>query len=352
MSPSPLAAPLVLPKSYNTTLGALLVGGLINAALWGVTCVQTYNYYVAIRNTDRRLFRLLIGFMWCLSTLDTIMGAHTLYHYMVIHFADPLAILAPIWCVGTTRSLGLDSRAAGTDIPGLMTQEHNSTTSLSNLIIRILFAHRVYRLSKGNLYLTGWILAVSGGSFGVGIAVTAKVFTIQIFPQLSKYSHLLYVMFAVSTAADLSIMLILTWLLRHSRSGYTKTDGVIKILMMYTVNTGVVVAVDATVALVTYVAMPNNFIFISKLYFNAYLATLNAREMLRTKADSSIQLSSVSGNRRTNRYDHLESQITSGNKFIISKPGPPLAISVQTLVDQKIDVQSAPSPSQYYTHAI
>jgi len=73
-------------------------------------------------------------------------------------------------------------------------------------------------------------------------------------------------------------------------------------LMTYTVNTCVIVAVDAAVAMIMYIVMPNNLIFLgfyilmSKLYVNAYLAFLNARAKLRSKKEDkpSVRHSQIS----------------------------------------------------------
>ena len=69
------------PTTLDNTLGALLIGGLMNMAyvpsllfrlgfrsnwvhsLWGVTCVQTYNYFTHIKNRDRVSLKLMVLFL-------------------------------------------------------------------------------------------------------------------------------------------------------------------------------------------------------------------------------------------------------------------------------------------------
>jgi len=76
----------------------------------------------------------------------------------------------------------------------------------------------------------------------------------------------------------------------------------LSMLMTYTVNTCVIVAVDATIAMIMYIVMPNNLIFLgfyilmSKLYANAYLAFLNARAKLRPRKEDkpSVRHSQIS----------------------------------------------------------
>lgn len=64
--------------------------------------------------------------------------------------------------------------------------------------------------------------------------------------------------------------------------------------------------------------------------------------MLRTKADSSIQLSSVSGNRRTNRYDHLEVHYSPTPQI----PGKQLTLFSPTSSRRSLQATNSSSPSQ------
>lgn len=123
--------------------------------------------------------------------------------------------------------------------------------------------------------------------------VSAKAFQISSYEELHKISNLLYLNFATGAASDLSVTLASSWLLVKSRTGFRRTDTIINTLMLYTVNTGLIVSIDAALSLITYVAMPDNFVFLgfylllSKLYLNSYLAMLNARDDLREKFNNS-----------------------------------------------------------------
>ncbi|TFK59065.1 hypothetical protein BDN72DRAFT_851470 [Pluteus cervinus] len=283
---------------FDTTLGALLIGGLLAMALWGVTCVQTYNYFTR-GSRDRPAFKLMIGFLLALDTFDSTLNGHILYYYMVSHYLDPFALLSPTWSIII----------------------HVAVTSISNWIVRSMFARRVWRLSNKNIVLTTWIMAISTADLVVGLFITVKAFGIQSFPDLSKISHIMYLNFAVSTVSDISLSLALCYLLRRSRTGFPKTDSILRILMLYTVNTGLLVAIDETVGLITYVTMPDNLIFLgfylllSKLYLNSYLAMLNARDKLRDRLDAhdpvSIHLSQMTpAPSSRQRYSYPASDLT------------------------------------------
>ncbi|TFK64553.1 hypothetical protein BDN72DRAFT_261893 [Pluteus cervinus] len=252
--------------SFDDSLGALLVGGLVAMALWGVTCMQTYTHFTR-KSTDRPAFRVMIAFLSALDTFDSALNAHILYYYMVTHFLDPLALLVPIWSFSA----------------------HVGVTTISVFIIRTMFALRAYRLSNRNLVLMTWIMTISITDLVVGTYITIRAFRMDTFMGLKDLSNFMYFNFAAATLTDLSIAVSLCYLLHKSRTGFMRTDSLISVLIMYAVNTGVIVAVDASLGLVAYVTMPKNLIFfafyllLSKLYLNSYLAGLNARETLRDR---------------------------------------------------------------------
>jgi hypothetical protein len=56
------------------------------------------------------------------------------------------------------------------------------------------------------------------------------------------HQGLLYAAFAVGTTTDVGIAFIMCWLLAKSRTGYARTDGVVSMIMLYTINTGTLIA--------------------------------------------------------------------------------------------------------------
>lgn len=290
MSSPGLPPTLPIPR-FDNTLGALLIGGLVASALWGITCVQSYTFFTS-NTKDSPLFKLLVFLLWALDTFDSCLHSHVLYYYMVSNYLNPQALLVPIWSVIL----------------------HVAITLFSNFIIRSLFARRVYRLSHGNIPLTAWIIAVSMTDLVSGLVISVKTFSLSSYAALDTLANLMYLCFAAGTISDLSVAVSLCYLLHTSRTGFPKTDTIINLLMQYTVNTGLIVAIDAAAGMFCYIAMPHNLIFLgfylllNKLYLNSYLAALNAREAILEKIDEpvSIHLSDIS-----RRFTSPQSQDTS-----------------------------------------
>jgi len=213
--------------------------------------------------------QLLVVCLWLLDTFDSSLNIHILYHYMVTNYMNPLALSEPVWSI----------------------KIHVALTSLLNFLIRTMFIERVFFLSERNIWLTSWLMATSLASLVVGVVISVKAFAINSFLDLTGLSDLLYLVFALGTGSDISLAMTMCIFLRRSRTGFQKTDSLISVLMSYTVNTCVVVAIDATLCLIMYILLPHFLIFlgffllISKLYLNAYLASLNARAKLRSDKD-------------------------------------------------------------------
>ncbi|KAH7908193.1 hypothetical protein BJ138DRAFT_1158251 [Hygrophoropsis aurantiaca] len=191
---------------------------------------------------------------------------------------NPMAIAAPVWYVLV----------------------HVAITSLTDVLIRLMFARRVWRLSQQNFILTGLTIGISLTDLICGLIITVKAFGLHSFTELSKISTLLYINFIAGFSGDFLVAVVLCWYLYRSRTGFQRTDTLVKTLVSYIITTGLLTAIDASLGMIFYIVMPNNFIFIAfyfnlaKMYINSYLALLNARERLGECSAVSIHLSRIS----------------------------------------------------------
>ncbi|KDQ53929.1 hypothetical protein JAAARDRAFT_38900 [Jaapia argillacea MUCL 33604] len=335
---SAMPSPAVPELNVGGTLGALLVGGLITYSLYGMTCTQTYVYYQRQRSQhDRISLRLLVLALWFLDTFDTIINGHLLYHYLVTNYLNPIALAFPVWSIIL----------------------HVAVTSITDFVVRLMYARRILKLSK-SYALSGVVVAVTLLDLVCGLIITVKAFRVGTWSQLHSISSLFYINFAAGTAGDAYVAAVLSYFLHQSRTGFQRTDSLINVLTMYTINTGLLTAIDAAAGMITYIVMPNNFVFIafylnlSKLYVNSYLASLNAREGLRERSFNtglvSIQLSKFSNNTGSSGNDvEAPSQSQSGQDSGVEvkrsrsvgriQSPEPLSIHVETTVDRTVEFQ-------------
>ncbi|TFK50313.1 hypothetical protein OE88DRAFT_1735895 [Heliocybe sulcata] len=328
--------PLLLPDlHFDNSLGALLVGGLVSFALYGVTFAQTYIYYER-RHSDRPFIKILVFTLWILDTFDAALIGHLLYHYMVTNYINPSAMLSPVWSI----------------LIHVLVTTHQSPKSITDFIVRMMFSRRILKLS-GSYVLTGVVVAISFVDLICGLIITGKAFGLSTYAELESISKLFYLNFAAGTAGDLYVALVLCYFLHSSRTGFKRTDSLINILIIYTVNTGLITALDAAAGMITYIVMPSNFIFIgfylnlSRFYVNSYLASLNARDIIREKSSGnivSIQLSRLTNSFRTH---DIETGVTTPSSTTTMMPKRSASrnhahlnevnITVDTVVDRDCD---------------
>lgn len=301
--------------SFDATIGAILIGGFISVFLFGVTCLQTFIYYQRYPR-DKALLKFIVLLIWVIDTLDTALAVQICYYYLITNYANPLAVLSPVW------SLKL----------------HVLLTSLSDFVVRSLYAQRIYTLSHRNKIITVIIGALSIVDLVVGTVITTKAFKIPTFAGLTAVANLFYVNFASNITADTCVALTLAFYLWRNKTGLTRPDSLVNKLIAYTVNTGLLTVLDASAGLISYAARPTTLIFIafylnlSKFYVNSYLATLNVRKTLMSsiRTDGAYVTVDISGINASHSMPAFRS-ISSGGADYLSSSAAPELLSMNTL---------------------
>ncbi|KZT03696.1 uncharacterized protein LAESUDRAFT_704354 [Laetiporus sulphureus 93-53] len=251
----------------GNTLGAIFIGNIVVAIFYGVTSVQTFIYYK--RNEgDSWILKHLVFCLWILDGLHLAFITYAVYVYAVRDFGNVLAMITPTW--------------------GLMAQV--VATGFSDVIIRGIFCHRVWRLSSRtamNWAVITIIIASSLLAFVMSLVFSVKLYTVDTYFELSKIPWVIYVGLAACVVADVFIAGALCYQLAMRRTRFQRNNSVIRTLMLYSINTGLFTSMCELGCLITYAASPTNFIFmgfyfvLTKLFLNSLLATLNARQSLR-----------------------------------------------------------------------
>ncbi|KAH9896846.1 hypothetical protein C8Q73DRAFT_429397 [Cubamyces lactineus] len=286
--------------TLNDTLGAVFLGNIAAACFYGITLLQTWIYY-GRNGSDRVYLKVLVFILWALDSLHLALITHAVYVYAVTDFTNLLALEMPIWSILIQVAV----------------------TGISDLLVRGIFCQRVWRLSNRNWPLMIAIVVTTLTVFGGSIAFAVKGFSLPDYFALSGISDILYISLGVGVVADILIAASMCVLLAKRRTGFAKTDSMVRVLILYSVNTGALTSLCALVCLITYATMPDNFIFIGvyfvlpKLFLNSLLATLNARRPLREAGSGpmvSIPISTTSNSRMSHyspgaREDQMGLQI-------------------------------------------
>ncbi|KAK0455655.1 uncharacterized protein EV420DRAFT_1644439 [Desarmillaria tabescens] len=302
-------------SSLNGTFGAYLIGVIVSACLFGVTCTQTWYYFT--RYSDVTTLKVWVAAIWILEVLHVAFPGHAIYYYAILHYGDPAALAQAIWtlCVNIT------------------------VTGLIGLLVDLFYARRIYYLSNHNVPLLAATVVLPVCRLGTSIGAYSSylymkdfelenwlcrllgitVYSIQLkdFVRFKLHSNtsLVRASATIHVVTDILVAGSLCYFLHNNRNGIKRTDTMINRLMVYTVHTGLITAVADILVIAFNIAYPGNLVFlavyqvIANLYSNSLLATLNARrpskpvhDHFTTEADM-LSLSIATSNPNKRRVD-------------------------------------------------
>lgn len=253
--------------ALDKTLGVGFIGVVVAAGLYGVSCVQAWWYYT--HQKDGWPLKLLVGAVMAFDTIHQALISHTLYTYLVTNYNNEEELGLIVWSL-------------------LVEVLFNGFTAL---LVQSFLTVRIWRLSSGNKWLTGGAAILVLGEFGCVIAYVAMSLRLRTFVELAELKALSITVNALAAAGDVVIATTLIWLLRSSRTGFHRSNTMIRKLILFSVETCALTSLCAIASLVSIVCAGQTFIYIlfffcmGRLYANSLLATLNARKMIRGAAD-------------------------------------------------------------------
>ncbi|PPQ92817.1 hypothetical protein CVT25_004075 [Psilocybe cyanescens] len=255
--------------SSGNTFGAAYLGILVEAILYGVTGVQTY-IYLNNSHRDPRIIVTIVLVLWVLDTLHLALTVHAVYIYLVENFGNFNAIRSPTWSI--------------------LVQVY--IMNISDSLVRSYFAWRVFVLCgkygrrKLGLILSGSIMSLSLVAAGSLANFASRAFALKTFEQLAtEVSAMIYIGIGAAVSADILVAVCLCASLILMRTG-SKGDSTVNFLLAFVINTGLLTCLVSIACLVTFLVLQQTFVWIAifislgKLYINALLASLNAREMV------------------------------------------------------------------------
>ncbi|RDB25971.1 hypothetical protein Hypma_006515 [Hypsizygus marmoreus] len=263
------------------TFGAMFMGTLLTMAIYGITTLQTYFYYMYYPKDGPRL-KLLVAVIWILDTLHTILMCHAMYHYLISGFGNPLALVQGTWSLFASIAINV----------------------IMAFVVQCFFTKRIYTLSPERIkwWLSGPIGLSVFAHFFFGIETVVYFSIIKDFARLHEANFISVLPFAIfAILSDLLIAGALCLLLASNRSEFEDTNNIINSLIVYAINRCILTSAVAITEVVVFVAVPHSFysfafdFIIGKLYANSLLATLNSRRSLRGKGqDDSTRETSTS----------------------------------------------------------
>ncbi|KAI0819578.1 hypothetical protein BC628DRAFT_1012352 [Trametes gibbosa] len=88
----------------------------------------------------------------------------------------------------------------------------------------------------------------------------------------------------------------LTWMLWKKRTGFKNTDTLIQVIVLYTINTGLLTGIFGLLSFVFNIIYIGISLFGTKLYVNSVLAVLNSRKSLNERSGGGLELNTFDEN--------------------------------------------------------
>ncbi|TDL25236.1 hypothetical protein BD410DRAFT_785112, partial [Rickenella mellea] len=271
LNSSPAKLWIMVAPTLGNTIGAMFIGLLLTTLLFGIICLQAYNYYQKFPD-DRAHFKIFVRIVsHCVSVFDqyysvsatnVLLLSSAMYHYLIKNFGNFEALLSPYIFI----------------------------TWMCQLYVATNF--------RGNRFLTGGIICLTCTHLGKSIRAAKS------HNSTTSYTPVLIGMTLGSAlACDILITASLCFFLNTKRTGFRRTDSLINTLILFSVCTGLVTSVFATVNIIVFFSMKTNLIHLGiwflmgELYTTSLLTTLNSRDVFRGQwnhDDRTVDLSTLS----------------------------------------------------------
>ncbi|KAK0481427.1 hypothetical protein IW261DRAFT_1073118 [Armillaria novae-zelandiae] len=237
---------------------------IINAVLWGLTCVQTFQYFVYHHRRDHLSLKLLVIFLWICDTLHTAFLSHGFWR-VIDNNVSPLVI--EVWYLYTSIPTGIVA----------------STTQL-------FFTWRIWRFCSDSRWRPVVILLVPASLYAFPGILAFTIICQNPGASISSQAvtRLLESIWGVSATVDILIsasLLSILWAGR--RDTFKSTTQVLHRLSIVIVNTGLWTSVVTLLTLVGLVVWEAQDVYAAlsfitcPLYCNTVLANLNTRDYVK-----------------------------------------------------------------------
>ncbi|CAL1703621.1 unnamed protein product [Somion occarium] len=270
-------------------LGGFIVSECFAILLYGIMVAQAYVYMLNCKG-DGPLLKSVVAAVALLETLHTAFIIHIIYTYAIEDFGNLEATGAITW--STASCVLIEMLVVG--------------------LVQGFYIFRIWIISGGSLVLTivTSILLFARVTFGLGTSALLikfkfySTFRAQFGPLVTFTCGL-----SLAVAVDVLIAAILVYYLIRDKPGFKATENVVRTLVVYFVNTGVITMLVSIIILIFFFVFKESLIFggmvliASKLYSNSFLGTLNARQMLRRKTQADVHSSELSTFRAGTRHD-------------------------------------------------
>jgi len=207
--------------------------------------------------------------VWMLDLLHSAFIVTALYNYCITFFGDRTRINIIPWSIALSVVV----------------------TAIQTLIVHWYFAHKIYKSSGMNWWITAPIVILAFLRLFAASVSTTEMIRLGRYAVFNEHypGWIFTTGLSLSAGVDIIITAWLCYFLQkmRRRTASTPMAHVVDTLTLYTLENGFLTCVTTTASLICWLAMPNNLVFlglhfiIGKLYANSLLISLNTRKELR-----------------------------------------------------------------------
>ncbi|KAG1874698.1 hypothetical protein DFJ58DRAFT_758309 [Suillus subalutaceus] len=252
--------------AYRNELGPGVIGYIFTLWMSGLTVGQLTFYLKAFVN-DHRCIKMVVIFVFVLDMFHTWCISALLWQLVINcrHNTSPQCVILP-WEMLTGIFLN----------------------SMISVIVQCFYAYRVWIISDKNWKLTGSVLVIALGQYGIGIATI--VTTAQSRSAAAFFTSPLEVPYAAaSVICDVMISGSFLFYLRPGRAGVKRPSNHMQHLIVVSLQMGVFTSLVAIVWLLLYciegarywIGFPS--VILCKSNVNSMFTVLNARKSMRNQ---------------------------------------------------------------------
>ncbi|KAH8977308.1 hypothetical protein EDB86DRAFT_1233076 [Lactarius hatsudake] len=262
--------PALIP--VDNTLGALFIGTVLSSIVYGVTWLQGYSYCSSHCSQDRwplKSFSLQVAFLMLVDTVNLVFCICTTYQFCVTNFGDYRSIASHPWSLFATA------------FPSLVLA----------VSVQHFYAYRIYCLGGSSPYLPAAISITSLTEFGLGILFSATALKHIHDPDQGNFEGLFFAGLSCKVLCDALITTGMVYYLLSNRTQVRRTNNVLNLLAIYSINCGILHLVFSIVALTSFAKYRDTLIYVPPLFIVfrlnscGFMSILNSRRYLRETLD-------------------------------------------------------------------
>ncbi|EIM88695.1 uncharacterized protein STEHIDRAFT_166720 [Stereum hirsutum FP-91666 SS1] len=271
MAAPPVTNPIVLDLS--NTAGATLISLFISSALWGVSCVQMFTYFYTYGDSDGRVMKFGVAFLWALNTANEALTATPEWRQVISNWGslEVLAQFAPEFM-----------HAAWTSI-------------LLSAVVQLVFIRRIYLLSgKKSFWIAPCAFLVLITVYQLAVTIAWIIIGFQSGITSHSQFALALSIRCCTTADDVLIAAAIIYLLlRNGWPKFRKSRQQLLRLVMVTINSGAWTALFALLTVIFMSIYPSTLVSgvfdlsLPALHLTSLLANLNSRRYVRGQSSAS-----------------------------------------------------------------